>query len=98
MACSVAARLSGRASRADERLLVERHRFAVGRTRLGFVPGLAAIGQGLVPHLTPQGMLRQPLHLVVPPVSHQGLKSLDDTGVQARAAAPAADSQTPPHV
>ena len=80
----------------DEGLLIQRHRFAVGRTRLSFVSGLAAIGQSLVPHLAAQGMLRQPLHLVVPPVPHQGLQRLDDTGAT-RAAAPAADSQTPPH-
>ena len=65
-----------------QRLLEAHYRLAVGRARLGFVPGLAAIGQGLLPHLAPQGMLRQPFHLVVQSVPCQDLQRLNNMRVQ----------------
>ena len=46
-----------------ERLLEIPHGLAVGRPRHGLLPGLPAVGQGLGPHLTPQGMVRQPFDL-----------------------------------
>ena len=51
-----------------ERLLEVPHSLAVGRSHHGFLPCLSAVRQGLIPHLAAQGMLRQPLHLVVPPI------------------------------
>ena len=73
------------------------YRLAVGRACLGFVPGLAAIHQRLLPRLAPQRMLRQPFHLVIPPVPRQGLKRLNDARRAARAVAPGAAPHTPPH-
>ena len=58
----------------------------------GLCPRLAAIGQGLVPHLAPPGMLRQPFHLVVPPLARQCLQRRNDTGMQR---APPLVEQTP---
>ena len=37
---------------------------AIGRPRQGLLPRLPAVCQGLVLYLTPQGMVRQPLHLL----------------------------------
>ena len=59
---------------------------------MAFVPGLPAVGQGLVPHLAPQGMVRQPLDLVVHAVPRQRLQGFDNTGVQR---APPLLQQTP---
>ena len=75
-----------------QRLLVAHHRLAVGRAVLGFVPRLAAIGQGFVPDLAPQGMLRQPStwssrrSLARPPAPRRCARAT-------RAAARAADSR-----
>ena len=43
----------GEMRQGDERLLESRQRLAVGRARLGFVPRLEAVHQGLLPHLAP---------------------------------------------
>ena len=51
-----------------QRLLEVRHGLAIGRPRHGLLPRLPAVGQGLVPHLPPQGMVRQPFDLVGQPV------------------------------
>jgi hypothetical protein len=51
-----------------QRLLEARPRFPTGRACHRLVARLAAIGDGLVPHLAPQGMTRQPFHLVGEPV------------------------------
>jgi hypothetical protein len=58
-----------------QRLLEARH-------GLSFLPGLAAIGQGLVPHLAPQGMVRQPFHLVGEPVSLALFAGRDNAAMQ----------------
>jgi hypothetical protein len=65
-----------------QRLLEARHGLAGGRACLSFLPGLAAIGQGLVPHLAPQGMVRQPFHLVGEPVSLALFAGRDNAAMQ----------------
>src|SRR5262245_61321279 len=51
-----------------QRLLEAHHRLPTGRARHRLVTRLAQVDDGLVPHLTPQGMVRQPFHLVGEPV------------------------------
>src|SRR5262245_33193708 len=55
-------------------------------TERGAVPGpgagLLAVGDSLVPHLAPQGMMRQPLDLLGRPVPAESLKRLDNARVQ----------------
>ena len=51
-----------------QRLLEARHRLPTGRACQRLVARLAAVGDGLVPHLAPQGVVRQPFHLVGEPV------------------------------
>ena len=45
-------------------------------------PGLLAVGHGLVPHLAPQGMVRQAFDLLGHPVPGERLQGLDDAGMQ----------------
>ncbi len=47
-----------------ERLLKTRDGFAVRRAGRCPSPGLLAIGEGLVPHLAPHGMVGQAVHLL----------------------------------
>ena len=47
-----------------QRLLEARHRLPTGRACHRLVARLAAVGDGLVPHLAPQGMVRQPFDLI----------------------------------
>ena len=47
-----------------ERLLEVPHGLAVGRPRHGLLPRLLAIGQRLVPHLAPHGMVGQAFDLL----------------------------------
>ena len=49
---------------------------------MAFLPSLPAVRQGLVPHLTPQGMVRQPFDLLGHAVRRQRLESLDNTRMQ----------------
>ena len=65
-----------------ERLLEVPHGLAVGRPRHGLLPRLPAVRQGLVPHLPPQGMMRQAFHLLGDPVSGERFEGLDDAGMQ----------------
>ena len=67
-----------------ERLLEVPHGLAVGRPRHGLLPRLPAVRQGLVPHLAPQGMVRQAFDLLGHPVPGERLQGLDDAGVQHR--------------
>ena len=57
-----------------------------GLAERGAVPGsgagLLAVGHGLVPHLAPQGMVRQAFDLLGRPVPGERLQGLDDAGVQ----------------
>ena len=69
-----------------ERLLEVPHGLAVGRPRHGLLPCLPAVRQSLVPHLPPQGMVRQPFDLLGQAVPGERLQGLDDAGMQARAA------------
>src|SRR5262245_51819997 len=65
-----------------ERLLVVFYRLAVGRPCQALLPCLPAVCQSLVPHLAPQGMMRQAFDLLSHPVPGERLQSLDDTGMQ----------------
>ena len=65
-----------------ERLLEVPHGLAVGRPRQGLLPRLPAVRQGLVPHLAPQGMVRQAFDLLGHPVPSERLQGLDDAGMQ----------------
>jgi hypothetical protein len=58
------------------------HGFPVGRCGDRFVPRLAAVGEGLVPHLAPQGVLDQKVYLLVLPVTGQFLQCLNNLGMQ----------------
>ena len=58
----------GEMRQGHQRLLEARHRLPTGRACHRLVAGLAAVGHGFVPHLAPQGMVRQPFHLVGEPV------------------------------
>ena len=62
-------------------LLEVSHGLAVGRARQSLLPRLPAVRQGLVPHLAPQGMMRQPVDLLGYPVSDERLEGLNDPGV-----------------
>jgi hypothetical protein len=68
-----------------ERLLEGPRRFMIGRLRHGPGAGLATVGYGLAPHLTPQGMMRQPVDLVDASVSVEGFETLDNLGMQSPA-------------
>ena len=65
-----------------ERLLEVRHRLAERRAVVGPGPGLPAVGHGLVPHLAPQGMVRQAFDLLGHPVPGERLQGLDNAGMQ----------------
>src|SRR5262245_36970141 len=64
-----------------ERLLEIFHGFMVGRPCHGLLPRLPTVRQGLVPPLSPQGMLRQTLYLLGQPVPGERLQGLDDPSV-----------------
>ena len=64
-----------------ERLLKVPHGLAVGRPRHGLLSRLPAVRQGLVPHLSPQGVVGQAFDLLGYPVPGERLKGLDDPGV-----------------
>ena len=65
-----------------ERLLEVPHGLAVGRPRQGLLPRLPAVRQGLVPHLAPQGMVRQAFDLLGHPVPGERLQGRDNAGMQ----------------
>ena len=81
MACSQRVALLRQMREGAERLLEVPHGLAVGRPRHGLLPRLPAVRQGLVPHLPPQGMVRQAFDLLGHPVPGERLKGLDDPGV-----------------
>ena len=66
-----------------QRLLKTRYGFAVRRTSGRPGSGLPAIGQGLVPHCTPEGMVRQAVHLFGQVVRGEVFEHLDNAGMQA---------------
>src|SRR5262245_5510052 len=65
-----------------ECLLEGPHSLAVGRPRHGLLSRLPAVRQGLIPYLTPRGMVRQTFHLLGHPVSGECFEGLDDAGMQ----------------
>ena len=77
-----ACRASPADARGPERLLEGPHGLAVGRPRHGLLPRLPAVGQGLVPHLAPQGMVGQAFDLLGQPVSGERLEGLDDARME----------------
>ena len=82
MACSRVSRCLRQMREGTERLLEVPHGLAVGRPRHGLLPRLPAVRQGLVPHLAPQGMVRQAFDLLGHPVPGERLQGLDNAGVQ----------------
>ena len=65
-----------------EGLLEGGHRLAERGAVVGPGAGLLAVGHGLVPHLAPQGMVRQAFDLLGHPVGRERLKGLDQARVQ----------------
>ena len=65
-----------------EGLLEVAHRLAERGTVIGLGAGLLAVGHGLVPHLAPQGMVRQAFDLLGHPVGRERLKGLDNARMQ----------------
>jgi hypothetical protein len=63
-------------------LLEGSHRLAERGAVAGPGAGLLAVGHGFVPHLAPQGMVRQAFDLLGPPLGRQRLKGLDNAPVQ----------------
>ena len=82
MACSCVARLSGRCCEGCQCLLEARHGLSKGRTRYRLGPGLPTVRHGLVPDLTPEGMLGQPFRLLGQTVGIEPFAGFDDAGVQ----------------
>ena len=79
-----------------EGLLEGGHRLAERGAVPGPGAGLLAVGHGLVPHLAPQGMVRQPFDLLGHPLGRERLKGLDKAARAAPAAAPAGGCRRPP--
>jgi hypothetical protein len=79
-----------------ERLFKACHGFPVGGPGERLGSRLLAVGESLVPHLAPHGVLRQEVHLLVQPVAGQRLQGLHNAGMQAPAAALAGDRHRPP--
>ena len=65
-----------------EGLLEGGHRLAERGAVAGPGPGLLAVGDGLGPHLPPQGMVRQAFDLLGHPLGRERLKGLDNAPVQ----------------
>ena len=65
-----------------EGLLEGGHRLAERGAVVGPGAGLLAVGDGLVPHLAPQGMVRQAFDLLGHPLGRQRLEGLDHARVQ----------------
>ena len=63
-------------------LLEAYYSFLEGRTRQRLGTGLPAVRHGLVPHLTPEGMLGQPFRLLGQTVGIEPFAGCDDAGVQ----------------
>ena len=80
-----------------EGLLEGGHRLADRAARPGSGTGLLAVGDGFVPHLAPQGMVRQAFDLLgaAGPAASVS-KRLDDAGVQRPPPLLRADSRRPP--
>ena len=64
-----------------EGLLEVGHRLAERRAVVGPGTGLLAVGYGLVPHLAPEGMVRQAFDLLAHPLGRERLEGLDHARV-----------------
>ena len=82
MACSSVVRSVGRWVRGLQRLFPAPHGFPVGRPGMRPGPSLSAVPEGFIPHLAPQGVLGQALHLLVLPVTSQRFERVDNLGMQ----------------
>ena len=58
------------------------HRLAERGAVIGLGAGLPAVGHGFVPHLAPQGMVRQAFHLLGHPLGRLRFEGLDQARVQ----------------
>ena len=65
-----------------ERLLEPRDCFAIGRAGGSFRPGLTAVGDGLVPYLSPEGMVGEAIDLLGQPVGVELFDRLHDPSVE----------------
>src|SRR5262245_2022957 len=65
-----------------ERRLEVLYNLTAGRLCQGLFPCLPAVGQGLVPHFAPQGMMGQPFDLLGYPVPGKPLEGLDDSSME----------------
>ena len=65
-----------------EGLLEGGHRLAERGAVVGPGAGLLAVGHGLVPHLAPQGMVRQAFDLLGHPLPGERFEGLDDAGME----------------
>src|SRR5207244_4392115 len=65
-----------------QRLLQVRHGLAVGRARTRLDTRLAAIGEGLLPHLTPEGMVREAFDVFTAPLGIERFQRLHDASVE----------------
>src|SRR6266568_2773277 len=65
-----------------DRLLEVPHGLAVSRPRHGLLPNLPAVRQGLLPHLSPQGMGGQAFDLLSYPVPSEPFQDLNDASMQ----------------
>jgi hypothetical protein len=63
-------------------LLEACHNLSQRRTRIRLGTGLPTVRHGLVPDLTPEGMLGQPFRLLGQPAGIEPFAGLDDAGVQ----------------
>ena len=96
MACSRVSRCLRQMREGAERLLEVPHGLAVGRPRHGLLPRLPAVRQGLVPHLTPQGMVGQAFDLLGSAGHQRALRGPRQCGHAAPAAAPGGGCHRPP--
>ena len=87
---------SGRCARAWRACSKVGHRLAERGAVIGPGAGLPAVGDGLGPHLAPQGMLRQAFDLLGCPVGRERLEGLDQARCAAPVAAPAGGCCRPP--
>ena len=69
-----------------QRLLEERRGLTIGRARRRLLAGLSGVGDGLLPDLAAQGVVGQPLDVLVQAVAVRRSIAVDDPGVQRLAA------------
>ena len=68
-----------------ERLLEIRHSLSVGRVGEGLGASLMEVGHGLAPHLTPEGVVGEPLDVFREPVGMEPFERLHDPNVESPA-------------